>query len=120
MLTPNAEHAEVPGDKVSHYLLSLTSEEGRGKAVFFLSKGFSPDNWSELANALLEHVRSNHQVQHSQTQWGTKYVVEGPLQCPDGSTATIRTVWNIKDPHTHPRLVTAYPLPRPKEEGPSQ
>lgn len=44
MHTPNADMAEVPPAKVTRYLLSLESEDGRSKAAFFLSRGFSLEN----------------------------------------------------------------------------
>ncbi len=112
MRTPNAEHAEVPDRKVIDYLLALGSEEGHGKAVFFMSRGFTPEAWHELADALREHIRAHDYVEARQTRWGTRYVVDGPLQCPDGGFASVRSIWNIKSPATHPRLVTSYPLPR--------
>jgi len=117
MLTPNADMAEVPPAKVTRYLLSLESEDGRSKAAFFLSRGFHMENWTVLSEALLDHIRSNDYVGLQTTRWGVKYVVDGPLRCPDGGVANVRSVWNIKAPATHPRLVTAHPLPRsPKEE----
>jgi hypothetical protein len=112
MKTPNAEHAEVPERKVTHYLLSPESEEGRGKAMFFNARGFSSKQWRMLAIALRAHVRSHNYVQVRRTRWGERYVVDGPLECPDGESANIRSIWNIKPPATHPRLVTAHPLPR--------
>jgi hypothetical protein len=108
--------AEVPPAKATQYLLSLESEDGHSKAVFFLSRGFSREASSVLVEALLSHIRSNDYVTIRTTPWGVKYVVDGPMQCPDAGTANVRSVWNIKPPATHPRLVTAHPLPR----GPSQ
>lgn len=112
MRTPGAEHAEVPERKVTDYLLSLKSEGGQGKAVFFMSLGFDPESWQVLANALKGHVRANDYVEARRTRWGVRYVVEGPLQCPDGGLVNVRSIWNIEPPATHPRLVTSYPLPR--------
>jgi hypothetical protein len=111
MLTPNAEQAEVPERKVTEYLLALGSEEGHGKAVFFLSRGFSTEQWEALASALRQHILNNSVASQRSTAWGTRYVVDGPLQCPDGGVAAVRSVWNIKPPAAHPRLVTAHPLP---------
>jgi len=110
--TPNAHKAEIPPAKITHYLLSLGSLHGRGKAIFFQSKGFTLPAWKMLAEALQDHVQTNDYVSVSPTPWGTKYTVEGPLRCPDGSTAHVRSVWNIKPPATHPRLITAHPLRR--------
>lgn len=109
---PNAEQAEVPPEKITRYLLDLGSEDGHSKAVFFIGRGFSPALWSILAEALRHQVVSVPVVQELTSEWGTKYIVEGPLHCPDGSIAHVRTVWNIKPPSQNPRLVTAYPAPR--------
>jgi len=43
MKLPNAEHAIVPGPKITHYLLSETHRDGRHKAAFFRSFGFTSE-----------------------------------------------------------------------------
>jgi len=116
MTTPNAREAEVPEDKVVRYLLNLSHEDGRGKAIFFLNRRFSASDWEQLAEALRQHVLTNDAASVEPHTWGTKYVVDGPLMCPDGSTPNVRSVWNIKPPATHPRFVTSYPL-KPDEAG---
>ena len=79
MRIPNAEHAEVPERKVTDYLLALGSEEGHGKAAFFMSRGFKLESWQLLADALKEHIRANDCVEARRTRWGTRFVVDGPL-----------------------------------------
>ncbi len=59
MRTPNAEHAEVPAAKITHYLLALDSEDGQAKAIFFLSQGFTLFRWRKLADALRNHISDN-------------------------------------------------------------
>jgi hypothetical protein len=39
MKLPNHEHALVPQEKITGYLLSLTHRDGRHKAAFFVSFG---------------------------------------------------------------------------------
>ncbi len=58
MRLPNVDTAIVPWEKVSDYLLSLTHRNGRHKAAFFLSFGFSANAWRELVEALLKHTQS--------------------------------------------------------------
>ncbi len=72
--------------------------------TFFMSRGFRPESWHLLSDALREHIQANDYVEVRRTRWGTRYVVDGPLQCPDGGTASVRSIWNIKPPATHPRL----------------
>lgn len=113
-LIPNAEFAEVPQEKITRYLLDLGSEDGHAKAVFFIGRGFSPALWPTLAESLRRQAGTVPFVQESSSQWGTKYVIEGPLHCPDGSVVNVRSVGNIKPPSPNPRLITAYPTPQPR------
>ena len=46
----------VPQAKITRYLLDLTSKDGRGKAIFFLSFGFTLDKWEVLGEALKQHI----------------------------------------------------------------
>jgi len=113
MRTPNAERAEVPAAKVTRYPLSLESEDGRSKAMFFLSCGFTTADWEVFAEALVAHVQTHDFVRSEATQWGGQIHGGWPPAVPGGGYVNIRSVWNIKPPATHPRLVTAHPLPRP-------
>lgn len=45
-----------------------------------------------------------------ESSYGIKYVIEGIIQSPNGSTIKIKTVWIIEKGETAPRLVTAYPI----------
>jgi hypothetical protein len=40
---------------------------------------------------------------------GDKYIIEGVLETPRGTSPRIRTVWILETGETHPRFVTAYP-----------
>ena len=53
MKLPNAHQARVQPEKITRYLLSEDPSEGGGKPNFFAGFGFRPDNWRELADALL-------------------------------------------------------------------
>jgi len=44
---------------------------------------------------------------------GTRYIIEGAVEVPDGRNLKIRTVWFLESGAGTPRFVTAYPL---KEE----
>ena len=111
MTLPNEEAAFVEERKITHYLLSFESEDGQHKAAFFVRFGFSADAWQDFADALCQHGRQNEVVSITdREQYGKLYLVEGSLVTPDGRNPLIRTVWEITNENTAPRLVTAYPL----------
>ncbi|GAB1420423.1 hypothetical protein MASR2M15_05210 [Anaerolineales bacterium] len=57
----NRDHAIVSKAKIVHYLLDLTSENGKGKAVFFMRFGFTIESWEVLAETLKQHA-NDHEV----------------------------------------------------------
>jgi hypothetical protein len=109
---PNAERAIVAQSKIVDYLLSLSHPDGRGKARFFLSHGFSPDEWETLVRALRNHAVTHRVSSAEDTTFGVRYVVEGQLVAPDGRTPRVRVVWFIRTGGDIPELVTAYPIKR--------
>ena len=46
----------------------------------------------------------------SESRFGTKYQIDGPLRCPDGRLPAIRSVWIVDVGTNYPRLITAHPL----------
>ena len=110
MRLPNLEAAVVPEEKIIQYLLSETHRDGRHKAAFFLAFGFTTGDSQTLAAALEKHA-SDHEVARAEgTPFGTRYVVEGTIETPDGRTPRIRSVWFLDTDQDTPRFVTAYPL----------
>jgi hypothetical protein len=95
MKLPNVERAVVPSRKIAHYLLSATHRDGRHKAAFFRSFGFTLETWEELAAALLEHARKYDVVETVPTLFGMNFVIEGALPAPDGRAPKVRAVWFI-------------------------
>jgi hypothetical protein len=108
-LIPNAARATVHVSKIRDYLLSPHHPKGRDKAAFFESFGFSRADWTVLKSALLVHVRAHEVVTTMPTPFGTKYIVSGLMQCPDGRVAVVKTVWMIDAGATVPRFVSAVP-----------
>jgi hypothetical protein len=94
--------------KIIDYLLNQSHLAGGPKAQFFLSSGFSPAQWREMAAALAEHPDRNPIAETIRSAYGTKYVVRCDLQTPDARNPCIVTVW-MKDGDAPPKLVTAYP-----------
>lgn len=112
MSIPNVEQCTISSSKVLDYLLNHEHPDGRGKARFLTGIGFSRENWEQLAEALLEHARRNPVMAEEESEYGMKYLVEGPIVSPSGLSAPLRAVWIIDkaDTRSIPRLVTAYPL----------
>ena len=112
MRLPNAQNARIEREKVTDYLLSTTSPRGRSKAVFFLSFGFSMEQWQGFAEALRVHGAAHEAVKVVETVHGSRYHVDGMLEAPDGRDPQVRTVWQLDAGSDSPRLITAYPLRR--------
>lgn len=108
---PNAEAAVVDEHKVTAYLLSDSHPAGRAKAAFFRLHGFQGSAWKILRDALLSHARTAGVIATVATEFGMKYILDGPFVVPDGRWPHLRTVWFVAKGETVPRLVTAYPAP---------
>ena len=57
-------------------------------------------------------ARENEVVEVEETRHGRRYIVDGPLTAPDGTSLNIRTAWYINPGGDAPRFVTAHPLPK--------
>ncbi|MFO8231799.1 MAG: hypothetical protein R6U20_03955 [Longimonas sp.] len=110
MKLPRRDHAFIPERKLTSYLLSLSHPVGRGKARFFRRLGFDLSNTDILRDGLLTLARQSNVVRAEQTDYGTKYMVDGLLSTPRGDEVPVRTVWIIEESDRDvPRFVTAYP-----------
>jgi hypothetical protein len=89
--------------------LSETHAVGRLKAVFFKSLGFTEDEVSVLEDSLIDIAGANEVTSQIQTDFGTKYIIEGNLLTPAGPSVRLCTVWIVEHSDPRPRLVTAYP-----------
>ena len=106
---PLAENAYVSQEKVVDYLLSSSHPAGRTKARFFRGFGFSTDAWNVLADAIRDHAMTHDVKESEESEFGTKYVVDGVLNTPDGRNPKIRAIWFVERGEDRPRFVTAYP-----------
>jgi hypothetical protein len=109
---PDADRAIVEERKVTGYLLAQYHPTGQSKARFFSVCGYSSEAWLNLAAALVQHARVNEIAREQETQFGTKYVIDGPFIALDGAQHNVRSVWFIEHGEQRPRLVTAYPRSR--------
>jgi hypothetical protein len=80
---PGFANAVVADAKITNYLLNDAHPNNGGKAKFFMAFGFTPANWQELKNALLDHPRNNPYVSTITTLCGEKYEVQCSLLTPD-------------------------------------
>lgn len=110
MKLPYLENAYVPEAKITRYLLDLTSPKGQSKAVFFRAFGFTIEQWQVMADALKQHAAAHEVASTEVNEHGTRYVIEGVLNTPDGRNPQVRAVWIIREDETEPGFVSAYPL----------
>ena len=110
MKLPNADHALVPEAKVLEYLLAEAHPRGRYKAAFFLSLGFERREWRKFDTVLTRHPAEHDVCRVEDSRFGKRYVIDGPIDAPDGSRPGIRTVWFVETGGDIPVLVTAYPV----------
>jgi hypothetical protein len=107
---PQIEQGFVDERKIKDYLLAASHPAGKGKARFFIGLGFQQHQASGLQKALLEHAANNDIKSVMETQFGSKYVIEGLPAAPGGQFAQIRAIWFLESGAAAPRFVTAYPL----------
>ena len=96
--------------KVRDYLLSRSHPIGRFKAVFFLSLGYTADDWAQLAFDLVQIAHDLDAEDVGSNPFGTKYAVRGTLSGPNRSGSVV-TIWFVRHSEDFPRFVTAYPQP---------
>jgi hypothetical protein len=105
----NVESAIVDRRKITGYLLNLRHPDGGPKAVFLMRFGFNLDNVDRLIAALMAHARSHDVAVEQPGEYGTRYIVDGPIETPDGRNPKLRAVWIVKTGEAAPRFVTAMP-----------
>ena len=76
--------------------------------------GFSPDDIERVREAIRSIAGAGTVVQAVPAPFGVRYIVDGTFAAPNGTTASLRTVWIIETAATDPRFVTAFPQ-RPKK-----
>lgn len=104
-------HFTIRPDKITSYLLDLASERGASKAKFFIGRGFAPDGWISLGEALGRHGSDHWPGRAVLTPYGVKHVLIAPMHCPDGTSPDVLSVWMLSRDGTDASLVTAYPAP---------
>ena len=57
--------------------------------------GFDPNRWEELAQALKQHAMDNEVARIEKTEFGTRYVIDGPLKAVDRRWLNIGMAWYL-------------------------
>ena len=109
MTLPNAENAQIPDNKITKYLLDFENPQNKGKALFYEKIGYSLENFEILRIDLQKLVKTGEVKEILPNIEGTKYVVVGTINAPNGKTYELKTIWIIEQKHEFPRLVSAYP-----------
>ena len=109
MKLPCGENVVIERGKIADYLLEEAHPDNGGKAFFFVSLGFTQNEWEELAAAFRKLAVEFPIANRVESLHGWKYVVDGEIETPSGKKARVRTVWIVDRGLEIPRLVTAYP-----------
>lgn len=109
MRLPNIENAVIDSEKLRDYLLSPSHPVGRFKATFFLSLGYTQENWRQFETDLRRQHLIKDAVLRQETSHGRKYEIRGKMTGPGGKTREIVSVWIILIGEEVARFVTAYP-----------
>ena len=109
---PNIAAGIIEDAKIQEYLLNLAHPDGRGKAIFFASKGFTLENIQEFREMLITQASHNPVSKLVQTEWGIKYIVTGPVKWQNQNEFNLTSVWIIENGESFPKLATAYPAPK--------
>ncbi len=107
---PNADKAVVDIVKLKEYCLSISHPRGRHKArVFARALGFTDSDADMLKNAFLAGVVRENAEMGEVDEYGTRYVVDLPLQGRKGKVL-VRTTWIVLNGQDVPRLTSCYVL----------
>lgn len=96
--------------KIEHYLLNLAHPVSKAKAAFFTARGFAQSRPDMMASALFDHVAGSDLASTASAVGGVKYIFEGPLTAPNGSTHLVRSIWIVRSGATAGEFVTAYKI----------
>ena len=112
---PNAAQARIDPRKLRDYALNREHSSGRYKAEYFAPMGYTADNWQRLERDIREQLLIQPALPGRESPFGRKYVINAPLQGPQGELRYVTTVWIIRPSNEYPELVTIFPEDRPEE-----
>ena len=110
MKLPNGQRALIDDAKLLHYCLSTAHPRGRHKArLFEAALGLNSAHALLIKGELLRAVRDGEVIATHRNEYGEFYEVISDCHGPKG-TASVLSVWIVKDSTQIPRLVTCYPI----------
>ena len=110
MKLPNPDKAIIDSQKLTGYCLNRSYPDEKHKARVFKSVlKLDVSNVDELRAFLLEPVARYDAIPEKQNQYGQKYIIDFPITRNE-KTATIHSVWIVRNQEGFPRLVTCYVL----------
>jgi hypothetical protein len=95
--------------KVTEYLLNENHQQGRSKALWFQSLGFSRNRWREFSDSIHILLQKPQGKEICKSIFGHRVVIWGFLETPRGKKVRVTTVWQVDRGVLAPRLITAYP-----------
>lgn len=108
MKLPGSEDAYIDDQKLVGYCLNPEHPEGRHKArVFYSALGLSQSDWPLLKEALLHAVEHETVEVAGGKNYGTMYLLDF-VMCLSDKSATVRSVWIVRQLEDFPRLVSCY------------
>ena len=110
----NADSAWVPVEKLTQYLLNPFNPRAGTKPSDFAEMGYDTENVDVLERDLISIVRNNPSTGERATPVSVTHRVEGFVTTPAGEVRYLRTVWETRTDDPRPRLVTAFPVRRPR------
>lgn len=76
------------------------------RRLFFLSLGFTREDWQPLAASLRELAVTFLVTKTVASPHGQKYILDGTIQTPSGRSPSVRTIWIVDSGLAHARFVT--------------
>jgi hypothetical protein len=107
MHLPNGDRADIPMEKLVGYCLNPNHSSGKHKArVFASALGITSKNAGELLQLIRQAAVEGEVVQQSKTEFGQLFKVDWLI--PGTQSLELRTIWEIKDQQSFPRIVSAF------------
>jgi hypothetical protein len=110
MILPNPDLAIIDEDKLAGSSLNLEHSEGKHKARVFKSVlNMDTSDAEELRQALFDALKNYDAIPTKINAYGQKYIIDFPLSR-EGKSATIHSVWIVRNGEDFARLITCYVL----------
>jgi len=100
----------IPIEKLTNYLLNETHPVGKSKAKFFIKHGYTLNNIDELKKQLTYLIENNDIKETIETEYGSKYIIDGHIKSTIETKIRIRTIWIIENSMNEIRFITCYPI----------